>query len=217
MSVYGYARVSTQRSANEGMSLPAQERVISGYALMKNLTVARTFIEGGISGAKPLADRPEGKLLMALLVPGDVVITAKLDRMFRSALDALAMLAWLQKRGVALHMIDLGGDVINDPISKLVFTILAAVAEAERDRIRERITAVKSYQRTLGRYLGGNVPYGYERAAESLVPVPHQQDVISAARRWRASGGSLRAIQTKIRLEHGARLSLSTLHAWFSA
>lgn len=41
----------------------------------------------------------------------------------------------LKQQGVSLHMIDLGGDVT----SKLVFTILGAVAEAERDRIRERI------------------------------------------------------------------------------
>ena len=53
------------------------------------------------------------------------MITAKLDRMFRSALDALDVLGGLQKRGVSLHMIDLGGDVTGNGISKLVFTILS--------------------------------------------------------------------------------------------
>ena len=43
-------------------------------------------------------------------------------------------------------------------VSKLLFTILSAVAEAERDRIRERITDVKRDQRQRGRYLGGRVP-----------------------------------------------------------
>jgi putative DNA-invertase from lambdoid prophage Rac len=175
MPTYGYARVSTQRAADEGSSLPAQERVIAGYALMKGMTVAQTLVEGGVSGAKPLNERPEGARLLAVLKPGDVVITAKLDRMFRSALDALAMLAVFQKRRVALHMIDLGGDVINDPISKLVFTILAAVAEAERDRIRERIASVKAYQRSQGRYLGGLVPFGWHRVADGLVEVPGEQ------------------------------------------
>jgi DNA invertase Pin-like site-specific DNA recombinase len=41
-------------------------------------------------------------------------------------------------------MIDLGGDVTGNGVSKLVFTILSAVAEAERDRIRERIRDVKA-------------------------------------------------------------------------
>src|SRR6266567_3192750 len=81
-----------------------------------------------------------------------------------------------QQRGVSLHMIDLGGDVTGNGISKLVFTILSAVAEAERDRIRERIRDVKSDQRKRKRYLGGIVPFGW-RAAEdgSLVEDPAHQ------------------------------------------
>jgi hypothetical protein len=67
--------------------------------------------------------------------------------MFRSALDALDMLEQFKARGIGLHMIDLGGDVTGNGISKLVFAILSAVAEAERDRIRERIAAVKADQR----------------------------------------------------------------------
>ena len=86
------------------------------------------------------------------LQPGDIVITPKLDRMFRSALDALEVLGELKDRSVSLHMIDLGGDVTGNGISKLVFTILSAVAEAERDRIRERIAEVKRDQETRGRF-----------------------------------------------------------------
>jgi DNA invertase Pin-like site-specific DNA recombinase len=63
--------------------------------------------------------------------------------MFRSALDALAVLGELKARAIALHMIDLGGDTTGNGVSKLVFTILSAVAEAERDRTRERIAEVK--------------------------------------------------------------------------
>jgi DNA invertase Pin-like site-specific DNA recombinase len=143
MAVYGYTRVSTSRQAEEGESLDVQQRTIAGYALMLGLIVDRTFIERGVSGSVPLSERAEGSALLAVLKPGDVLITPKLDRMFRSALDALDVLAKLKGRNVSLHMIDLGGDVTGNGISKLVFTILSAVAEAERDRIRERITQVK--------------------------------------------------------------------------
>jgi len=91
------------------------------------------------------------------------VITPKLDRMFRSALNALDVLRQLKERDVALHIIDLGGDVTGNGISKLVFTILSAVAEAERDRIRERIRDVKTDQRKRQRYLGGICPIGLLR------------------------------------------------------
>ncbi|MBI3498514.1 MAG: recombinase family protein [Proteobacteria bacterium] len=143
----------------------------------------------------PLADRPEGALLLAALQAGDVLITAKLDRMFRSALDALDVLGRLKDRGVSLHMVDLGGDVTGNGISKLVFTILSAVAEAERDRIRERIRDVKGDQRERGRYLGGKIPFGWRVDGDgALARVPEQQAAIHELVRMRSEGRSYRAI-----------------------
>ena len=199
MAVHGYARVSTARQAGEGESLDVQQRTIAGYAMMHGLTVDRMFVERGVSGSKPLADRPEGAALLAALGRGDTVITAKLDRMFRSALDALDVLRRLQGREVGLHMIDLGGDVTGTGISKLVFTILSAVAEAERDRIRERIAVVKADQRARGRYLGGIVPFGWKvDDAGNLVARPDQQAAISQMRELHRAGKSLRRIAAEM-------------------
>jgi DNA invertase Pin-like site-specific DNA recombinase len=93
-------------------------------------------------------------------------------------------------------MIDLGGDTTGNGISKLVFTILAAVAEAERDRIRERITEVKQDQRKRGRHLGGTAPFGFAVGTDGmLVPDPSQQRAIRRARTLRARGLTLRAIR----------------------
>ena len=66
-------------------------------------------------------------------------------------------------------MIDLGGDVTGNGVSRLVFTILSAVAEAERDRIRERIADVKRDQRSRGRFLGGRRPFGYRVTDEGVL------------------------------------------------
>jgi putative DNA-invertase from lambdoid prophage Rac len=104
--------------ADEGLSLDVQERAIAGYALMHGLKVDQVFIERG----KP----PQGTAVPAAIKPGDTVITPKLDRMFRSALDALGVLTDLKNRGIALHMIDLGGDVSTKGVSKLLFTIQSA-------------------------------------------------------------------------------------------
>ena len=54
------------------------------------------------------------------------------------------MLARLREQRIGLHMVDLVGDVATNGVSKLLFTTLSAVAEAERDRIRERIQEVKT-------------------------------------------------------------------------
>jgi len=204
---YGYARVSTSRQANDGESLEVQERKIAGYATILGLTVERVYVERAVSGSKPLAERTEGRALLAALRPGDVVITCKLDRMFRSALDALAVLGDLKKRGVSLHMIDLGGDVCGNGISKLVFTILSAVAEAERDRTRERISEVKADQRQRGRFLGGSVPFGWRRDGNGgLVAEAAEQAAIARMRALRAEGLSLRAIRDRLAAE-GVKVS----------
>jgi putative DNA-invertase from lambdoid prophage Rac len=93
MTTYRYARVSTVRQADEGESLEVQERTIAGYALMHGTKADQVFVERGVSGSKPLSDRPQGGALLAAMQPGDTIITPKLDRMFRSTLDALNVLA----------------------------------------------------------------------------------------------------------------------------
>ena len=115
------------------------------------------------------------------------MIAAKLDRCFRSALDALNVVEQLKTRGVKLHLLDLGGDIAGNGLSKLFLTIAAAFAEAERDRIRERITTVKQDQKARGRYLGGKVPFGY-RVGENGALVEHEaeQEAIRAMRAMRA-------------------------------
>ena len=127
--------------------------------------------------------------------------------MFRSALDALAILEQLKAQDVSLHMIDLGGDVTGNGISKLVFTILSAVAEAERDRIRERIRDVKSDQKQRNQYLGGSIPFGWtKQPSGQLVEHPQQQAAIARMAEMRVAGQSLRSIEAAMR-EQGHRLS----------
>jgi DNA invertase Pin-like site-specific DNA recombinase len=197
--VFGYARVSTLAQSTDGESLDVQRRQIDGYAKMQGMQLDKVFVERGVSGSKPLADRPQGTALLSLLQTGDVVITAKLDRMFRSALDALDVLGKLKDRGVSLHMIDLGGDTTGNGVSKLVFTILSAVAEAERDRIRERVSETKRDQRERNRYLGGTVPFGWKVGeAGELVAIPAQQRAIERMKKLRAEGLSLRDVAQRM-------------------
>ena len=153
--------------------------VATGSRAPHGLTLADVLIEEGVSGSVPVEERPIGGVLFAKLERGDIVIAAKLDRLFRSALDALKVAESLKGRGVKLHLLDLGGDIAGNGISKLFLTIAAAFAEAERDRIRERIGQAKADQKSRGRFLGGDVPFGFEVGADgALVPVEEQQAAI---------------------------------------
>jgi putative DNA-invertase from lambdoid prophage Rac len=207
VAFYGYTRVSTDRQADDGESLDVQRRQLEGYAHMHGMELSVVFVERGVSGSKPLVERPEGGRLLSMLKTGDVVLTPKLDRMFRSSLDALDNLNLLKGMGVSLHMLDLGGDVTGNGISKLVFTILSAVAEAERDRIRERIVTVKADQRERGRYLGGRVPFGWQVDTEGgLVEIPEQQKAIQAMASMKNEGLALRTIAERMTAQ-GFKLS----------
>ncbi len=198
MKVVGYIRVSTAEQASNGASLDAQRSQIAGYAMMKGWELGDVFVEAGVSGSTPLAERPEGARLLASVRKGDAIITPKLDRMFRNASDALTTLEELKGEGVSLHMIDLGGDVTANGISKLVFTILSAVAENERDRIRERIRDVKRDLASKGVFSGGRRQFGFDIVTidgeKRLVRNEAEQALLARMRDMRAAGKSLREI-----------------------
>jgi DNA invertase Pin-like site-specific DNA recombinase len=112
--------------------------------------------------------------------------------------DALAVLEEFKDQGVGLHMIDLGGDVCGNGISKMVFTILAAVAEGERDRLRERIRDAKRRLASQGVFGGGKRPFGYDVVLDGevsrLAPNAAEMATIERMRAMRLEGATYREI-----------------------
>jgi DNA invertase Pin-like site-specific DNA recombinase len=209
MKVFAYLRVSTARQAEDGLSIEVQEQQLGAYANLHNLSVNNWLRDRGISGSIPLGERPMGKILLEQAQSGDVVIAAKLDRMFRNARDALNTLEAFKSKGVALHFIDLGGDVCNG-IGKLVFTILSAVAEQERTRIKERISEAKEKMRSEDRYQGGKIPFGYRVNDDGkLVDDELQQRCLKFMKVQRDEGHSYREISKRLMSELGVKLSHS--------
>lgn len=207
MTVFGYSRVSTTRQADDGISIEVQEEQIRSYAKINKLNVDLWIRDKGVSGSIELQERKHGKVLLQKIKAGDVVICSKLDRMFRSARDALNMLEELKSKGVALHFIDLGGSVSNG-IGQLVFTILSAVAEQERTRIKERITEAKHRLRKEGRYQGGMVAFGYKKDRKgNLTKDEHQQKCIASMKRKHEEGWSFRKISEYVKDEWQLKIS----------
>lgn len=204
-AVFGYVRVSTDNQAENGVSLEEQQRRIEGRCLEQGWQLAEIFVERGVSGSVPFAERPEGGRLLRQLQASDIVISPKLDRCFRSSLDALHTIEELKRRKVSLWLLDLGGDVSGNGISEMMLTILAAVAQFERVRIGERIRDARAHMRRQGRHLGGSRPFGF-RLVESedggkpvLVPEPAEQAAIERMRAMRGEGSTLFAIRDAMR------------------
>jgi DNA invertase Pin-like site-specific DNA recombinase len=135
----GYARVSTG----------AQETHLQMDAL-KHAKCARVYQEKA-SGAK--TERPELMKLLDSARKGDVVIVWKLDRLARSLRQLIDTTVLLNERGVELHSLT---ENINTttPSGKLTFHIFAALAEFERDILRQRVNAGLKAARRRGR-IGG--------------------------------------------------------------
>lgn len=187
----GYARCSTVEQAN-GASIDEQIRVIKGMAVARGIQSwdMSIFTDVGVSGSRPLRLRPEGLKLWEVAQRNDCVIASKLDRLFRNALDALAVLKDWKDKGVDLVLYDLGPEPVtrDGGIAKLFFTMAAAFAEHERERIRERIAEGKAAKRHRGGHLGGPAPTGFRiegRGREARpVPCEREQEIMRTLRSW---------------------------------
>ena len=107
-----------------------------------------------------------------------------------------------------MWLLDLGGDVSSNGIAKLVLTILAAIAEFERERIGERIRDAKRHQKHAGQYLGGDRPFGWQIDEDgTLIKKEDEQRALAEMQALRSRGMSYRAISAHMHVEFGISLS----------
>ena len=185
-----YSRVSTtEQAANGTTSLAEQTRRNKAIADLRGVPSAEfeRFVDAGVSGTIPLAQRPAGKAMLAAAKAGDIICANKLDRLFRSASDALATAEKLRQREIGLVLIDIGVEpVTNNGASKMFFGMLSLVAEFERERIAERMSDGRRAKAANYGHIGGDAPYGYavegQGRAATLVPLEHEQEVVRKAR-----------------------------------
>lgn len=196
-----YVRVSTEEQARGGVSLEAQEERLTAYCNMAGLEIAAVIREEGVSGAKPLASRPGGQQLLQLLTErkAEHVVALKLDRLFRDAEDALRQTKAWDKAGIALHLVDMGGQTLNTAtaMGRFFLNMLAAFAELERNLIAERTATALAHKKAHKRAYAPT-PYGFERVGEELVENPREQEVIAQIFAWDRAGWSLRRIAAEL-------------------
>jgi DNA invertase Pin-like site-specific DNA recombinase len=149
---YGYIRVSTEHQENSAEAQAAKLQPVCD----------RLFTDTDVSGSVLLKDRPEGKRLCDALAPGDTVVITTRDRAFRSLLDAIQTLAYWQKLGVRLKILDFPIDLATDE-GEVMFQLLSVFASYERRLISRRTKAVLAHKRALCQPYAGLRPYGWRR------------------------------------------------------
>ena len=171
----GYGRVSTTTQTEE-----AQQ------ATLKAAACDEIHTETISSGKK---DRPVLTEVMASLQAGDTLVVCKLDRWARSLKELLDMSAELQERGIALNVLDQAIDT-STPTGRLMFQVLGAVAEFERELGIQRTRDSVAHRRATGGDLGGR------RKSYS----PEQAEMVHSLRK---GGNSLRLIGKTVGLSLG--------------
>ncbi len=144
MAVFGYGRVSTTEQTTDNQRLEIER---TGYAV-------EYWYSDTVSGKAHAAQRTQFGILLGKLRARDTVVVSKLDRLGRDASDVLSTIKSLSRLGVEVVVLQLGKlDLASTP-GKLMLTMLAAVAEMERDLIVERTQAGLARAKAEGKVLG---------------------------------------------------------------
>lgn len=193
--IYSYRRVSTEEQHNGPQ---AQADAIYRWRYSANLpAIPVDFFDNGISGSVPLADRPQGAAMIAALTNGDTVVTAKLDRLFRSVANASATIDDWLKRDIKLVAIYENFDM-SSPMGRAMAQMASVFAELERAMIRERTKAALQAKKARGAVLGSEAPYGLTLVNCGVVTNPAEQAVIDIIVQCREAGMKRSQIAAKL-------------------
>lgn len=194
-----YTRVSTAGQAADGVSLDAQQARAMAWATANGYEVAGLFSDAGISG-KRTSNRPglHAALAAACAERGSVLVVYALSRLARSTKDAISIADRLEKAGADLVSLTERIDTTS-AAGKMVFRMLAVLAEFERDLVSERTKTALAHKASRGERVG-EVPYGYAVAEDgiTLVVDAAETEICETLRELKASGLSWREIAVEL-------------------
>jgi site-specific DNA recombinase len=154
----GYIRVSTEGQVVDGVSLDAQRAKIEAWATLNDYELTAVHVDAGISG-KSAANRPALQAALADCRKGSALVVYSLSRLARSTKDTIEISERLAKSGADLVSLSEKIDTTS-AAGKMVFRMLAVLAEFERDQISERTASCHAAQEGPRQERVGAVPYG---------------------------------------------------------
>jgi putative DNA-invertase from lambdoid prophage Rac len=126
MAVYGYIRVIEDAPGELCKAESVQKGAIIFFGLMHGNQPDDFFVEHSYGTEVPLFQRFEGRRMLKMLKPGDVVIATAVDRVFGTSEDAKTSLQQFRSQKIDLQLIDFGGSVINSELSGMITQLLQA-------------------------------------------------------------------------------------------
>ena len=145
MATFAYGRVSTKEQTTENQRLEIEA---AGYQ------VDYWFADEGISGKTHATQRPSFVAMLNKIRPGEALVVTKLDRLGRDAEDVLRTVRTLAEQKIEVVVLQLGRLDLGSSAGKLMLTMLAAVANMERDLLVERTQSGLARAKAEGKILG---------------------------------------------------------------
>lgn len=139
------------------------------------------------SGSIAARQRPGFAKLLDRMETGDVLVVTKIDRLGRTAMDVRATVEALEAYGVRVHCLALGGIDLTSPAGKMTMSVIAAVAEFERDLLIERTHAGLARAKAEGTKLGRKAALTAAQSASILGKLAAGEAVAALAREFRTS------------------------------
>ncbi|MGY8785967.1 MAG: recombinase family protein [Pseudomonadales bacterium] len=203
MTIYSYCRTSELESSLEQDELDAilepEMLAIQTYCLRQSWFMTETLKDSNCNWHHEFDRRESGKRLMNLLLPGDVLLCSKLERICSSSHEVIKLVQKLREKSVQLHIVELGGDITDAQISVNFANVTELFSALEKRKSAERIKGVKRRQRKKGRYLGGSRPFGYiVHENGRLIENAMEQKVLCRIMELKKQGKSLRAISGEV-------------------
>jgi site-specific DNA recombinase len=193
MRIVGYCRVSTDAQATEGVSLDAQRLRFQAWCALRGFAFdpADLHVDAGLSG-KRSDNRPGLKAALdAVCRDGGILVVYSLSRLARSVKDTLAIAERIERAGA--DPVSLSEQLDTTTASgKMLFRLLAVLAEFERGLISERTRAALNHKRARSERIG-QVPDG-----SRLEPDEAERRVLASIRGMDAEGKSLRTIAREL-------------------
>jgi len=209
MSNIAYLRVSHTESLN-GTSLDTQEKRCRAFAELHNFSIDKVYTEV-VSGAVEFRKRPVFQKVLSELKGNSKLVVSRLDRLSRKVIDTLKLVDDFKKEHKEICITDIG-NIHKDGVSKVFVTILASLAEIERENISIRIKASKKIAKEERRYLGGYSEFGYKVEDKKLVPDDKEFTVLQSMVNLRKSGLGYRKISDEIKNKFGKRIYYPQVH-----
>lgn len=201
MKLVGYARVSTNGQAEDGLGLDIQAESIRAWAKSHGHRLVASYDDAGVSGAKELDDRPGLAEALGAIKAGKAkgIVVARLDRLARDMVLQEQLLAEVRRLGgqvLTTSAAEAGilEDDPTDPSRKLIRQVLGAVAEYERSLIALRLQTGRRHKAAKGGYAYGAPGYGHRAVDGELVVDEDEQKALVAMRKQRKAGASYREI-----------------------